>query len=66
MNEEMLRDEIDRLQTEVRMLAKYKEYYEALRSPCLRIYYGRIGMSESAILSGISDIENFFRSPNTN
>lgn len=66
MNEEMLKDQISQLQTDLHLYKKYKQLYEELRNPCLRIYYGRIGMSESAVLSGIHEIETFFREPNLN
>lgn len=66
MNEEMLKDQIAQLQTELEIMRKKKEYYEQFYTPCLGIYYGRIAMSDSAILSGIATIENILREPNFN
>lgn len=66
MNEEMLKDQISQLQTNLEIIRKRKEFYEKLYNPCLRIYYGRIGMSESAVLDGIQEIENILREENLN
>ena len=66
MNEEMLKDQIAQLQTDLEIMRKKKEYYEQFYSPCLGIYYGRIAMSEEAILDNIKKIENLLREPNIN
>ena len=66
MNEEMLKDQIAQLQTDLEIMRKKKEYYEQFYSPCLGIYYGRIAMSEEAILDNIKKIENLLRDPNIN
>lgn len=66
MNEEMLKDQIAQLQTDLLILRKQKEYYEQFYSPCLRIYYGRIAMSDEAIIAGIEEIEKLLREPNLN
>jgi hypothetical protein len=66
MNEEMLKNEIAQLQTDLEIMRKKKEYYEQFYNPCMRIYYGRIAMSESAVLEGIQQIENILREPNLN
>jgi len=66
MNEEMLKDQISQLQTDLEITRKKKEYYEQFYNPCLRIYYGRIAMSESSVLEGIQQIENILREPNFN
>lgn len=66
MNEEMLKDQIAQLQTDLEIMRKKKEYYEEFYSPCLRIYYGRIAMSDSAIIAGIKEIEKLLREPNVN
>jgi hypothetical protein len=66
MNEEMLKDQIAQLQTELEIMRKKKEYYEQFYTPCLGIYYGRIAMSESAIIAGIEEIEKLLREPNFN
>jgi hypothetical protein len=66
MNEEMLNDQIAQLQTDLLIMRKKKEYYEQFHNPCLRIYYGRIAMSNEAILAGIEEIEKLFREPNMN
>lgn len=66
MNEEILNDQIAQLQTDLLIMRKKKEYYEAFYGPCLRIYYGRIAMSDSAIIAGIEEIEKLLREPNLN
>ena len=66
MNEEMLKDQIAQLQTDLEIMRKKKEYYETFYDPCLRIYYGRIAMSDSAIIAGIEEIEKLLREPNIN
>ena len=66
MNEEMLKDQISQLQTDLEIMRKQKEYFEQFYNPCVRIYYGRIAMSESAVLDGIAEIENLLRESNTN
>jgi hypothetical protein len=66
MNEEMLNDQIAQLQTDLLIMRRKKEYYEQFYNPCLRIYYGRIAMSDSAIISGIEEIEKLLREPNFN
>jgi hypothetical protein len=66
MNEEMLKDQIAQLQTDLEIMRKKKEYYEEFYDPCLRIYYGRIAMSDSAIIAGIKEIEKLLREPNIN
>jgi len=66
MNEEMLKDQISQLQTDLEIMRKQKEYFEQFYNPCVRIYYGRIAMSESAVLDGIAEIENLMREPNFN
>lgn len=66
MNEEMLKDQINQLQTDLEIMRNKKDYYEQFYSPCLRIYYGRIAMSESSVLEGIQQIENILREPNFN
>ena len=66
MNEEMLKDQIAQLQTDLEIMRKKKEYFEQFYSPCVRIYYGRIAMSESTVLDGIAEIENLLREPNMN
>jgi hypothetical protein len=66
MNEEMLKDQIAQLQTDLLILRKQKEYHEQFYSPCLRIYYGRIAMSDEAIIAGIEEIEKLLREPNLN
>jgi hypothetical protein len=66
MNEEMLKDQISQLQIDNEILRKQKEFFERLYSPCMRIYYGRIAMSESAILDAIQEIENLLREENLN
>lgn len=66
MNEEMLKDQIAQLQTDLLIMRNKKEYYEAFYGPCLRIYYGRIAMSDSAIIAGIEEIEKLLREPNMN
>lgn len=66
MNEEMLKDQIAQLQTDLQIMRKRKEYFEQFYNPCMRIYYGRIAMSDSAIISGIEEIEKLLREPNFN
>ena len=66
MNEEMLKDQVSQLQIDLDIMRKHKEYYEQFYSPCLRIYYGRIAMSDSAIIAGIEEIEKLLREPNVN
>ena len=66
MNEEMLKDQISQLQTDLEIMRKKKEYYEQFYSPCLGIYYGRIAMSNEAVVAGIEEIENLLREPNMN
>jgi hypothetical protein len=66
MNEEMLNDQIAQLQTDLLIMRRKKEYYEQFYNPCLRIYYGRIAMSNEAILAGIEEIEKLLREPNFN
>ena len=66
MNEEMLKDQVSQLQIDSDIMRKHKEYYEQFYSPCLRIYYGRIAMSDSAIIAGIEEIEKLLREPNVN
>jgi hypothetical protein len=66
MNEEMLKNEIAQLQTDLEIMRKKKEYYEQFYSPCLGIYYGRIAMSDDAIVDNIKKIENLLREPNFN
>lgn len=66
MNEEMLKDQIAQLQTDLEIMRNKKEFYEEFYSPCLRIYYGRIAMSDSAIIAGIKEIEKLLREPNIN
>jgi hypothetical protein len=66
MNEEMLKDQVSQLQIDLDIMQKHKEYYEQFYSPCLRIYYGRIAMSDSAIIAGIEEIEKLLREPNVN
>lgn len=66
MNEEMLKDQIAQLQTDLEIMRKKKEFYEEFYSPCLRIYYGRIAMSDSAIIAGIEEIEKLLRQSNIN
>jgi len=64
MNEEMLKNEIAQLQTDLEIMRKKKEYYEQFYSPCLGIYYGRIAMSNDAIIDNIKKIEKLLREPN--
>jgi hypothetical protein len=66
MNEEMLKDQIAQLQIDLEIMRKKKEYYEQFYSPCLGIYYGRIAMSEEAVVDNIKKIENLLREPNVN
>lgn len=66
MNEEMLRDQIAQMQTDLDIMRKKKEYYEQFYSPCLRIYYSRIAMNDAAIIAAIEEIENLFRESNAN
>lgn len=62
----MLKDQIVQLQTDLEIMRKKKEYFEQFYSPCLGIYYGRIAMSEEAIVDNIKKIENLLREPNVN
>ena len=62
----MLKDQISQLQIDLEIMRKKKEYYERFYSPCLGIYYGRIAMSEEAVLDNIKKIENLLREPNLN
>lgn len=66
MNEEMLKDQIAQLQTDLEIMRKKKEYYEQFYSPCLGIYYGRIAMNHDVIIDNIQKIENLLREPNIN
>lgn len=66
MNEEMLKDQVAQLQTDLEIMRKKKEYFEQFYNPCLRIYYGRIAMSNSAVIAGIEEIEKLLREPNFN
>jgi hypothetical protein len=66
MNEEILKNEIAQLQTDLEIMRKKKEYYEQFYSPCLGIYYGRVAMSHDAIIDNIKKIENLLREPNFN
>lgn len=66
MNEEMLKDQIAQLQTDLEIMRKKKEYFEQFYNPCVRIYYGRIAMSNEAIVAGIEEIEKLLREPNMN
>jgi hypothetical protein len=66
MNEEMLKNEIAQLQTDLEIMRKKKEYYEQFYSPCLGIYYGRVAMSNDAIIDNIKKIEKLLREPNFN
>ena len=66
MNEEMLKDQIAQLQTDLEIMRKKKEYFEQFYNPCVRIYYGRIAMSNEAIVAGIQEIEKLLREPNMN
>jgi hypothetical protein len=47
-------------------MRKKKEYYEQFYSPCLGIYYGRVAMSDDAIIENIKKIEKLLREPNFN
>jgi hypothetical protein len=66
MNEEMLKNEIAQLQTDLEIMRKKKEYYEQFYSPCLGIYYGRVAMSNDAIIDNIKKIEKLLKEPNFN
>jgi hypothetical protein len=66
MNEEILKNEIAQLQTDLEIMRKKKEYYEQFYSPCLGIYYGRVAMSDDAIIDNIKKIEKLLREPNFN
>ena len=66
MNEEMLKDQVAQLQTDLEIMRKKKEYFEQFYNPCMRIYYGRIAMSGSAVIAGIEEIEKLLREPNFN
>jgi hypothetical protein len=66
MDEQILKDQISQLQTDLEIMRKKKEYYEQFYSPCLGIYYGRIVMSHDAIIDNIKEIENLLREPNFN
>ena len=66
MNDEMLKDQIAQLQTDLEIMRKKKEYFEQFYNPCVRIYYGRIAMSNEAIVAGIEEIEKLLREPNMN
>ena len=66
MNEEMLKDHIAQLETDLDIMCKKKEYFEQFYNPCMRIYYGRIAMSDSAVMAGIEEIEKLLREPNIN
>ncbi len=66
MNEEMLKDQIAQLQTDLEIMRKKKEFYEQFYSPCLGIYYGRIAMNQDVIIDNIEKIENLLREPNCN
>lgn len=66
MNEEMLKDQIAQLQTDLEIMRKKKEYFEQFYNPCVRIYYGRIAMSNEAIVAGIEEIEKLLKEPNMN
>ncbi len=62
----MLKNEIAQLQTDLEIMRKKKEYYEQFYSPCLGIYYGRVAMSNDAIIDNIKKIEKLLREPNFN
>lgn len=66
MNEEMLKDQISQLQTDLKIMQIKKEYYEQFYSPCLGIYYGRVAMNEAVIIDNIKKIERILREPNFN
>jgi len=66
MDEQILKDQISQLQTDLEIMRKKKEYYEQFYSPCLGIYNGRVAMSHDAIINNIEKIEKLLREPNFN
>ena len=66
MNEEMMRDTINQLETDLRIMRTNKEYYEQFFSPCMKIYNARILMDNDAVVAGIEEIENLLRDKSKN
>ena len=70
MNEEMLKDQITQLQTDLSLAHKRLRFieteYNELIHICLGIYYARIGMDENKVIEGLNKIDAFFREENMN
>lgn len=70
MNEEMLKDQITQLQTDLSLAHKRLRFIEAeynkLIHICFSIYYARIGMDENRVIEGLNKIDAFFREENMN
>lgn len=70
MNEEMLKDQITQLQTDLdiaqKRLRNVERDYNELIHICLGIHYARIAMNEVKVIEGLSKIDAFFREENTN
>ena len=61
----MFQAQINLLQGDLELMRRQKEFYERFYGPALEIYYGRIALSESAVLSGIAKIEDIFHAQNS-
>jgi hypothetical protein len=70
MNEEMLKDQIVQLQTDLgiahKRIRNVEKDYNELIHICLSIHYARIGMDEVRVVEGLNKIDAFFREENMN
>lgn len=70
MNEEMLKDQIVQLQTDLdiaqKRLRNVEKDYNELIHICLGIHYARIAMDEKCVVEGLNKIDSFFREENMN
>lgn len=70
MNEEMLKDQIVQLQTDLdiaqKRLRNVETDYNELLHICLGIHYARIGMDQNRVIQGLEAIDAFFREENMN
>jgi len=70
MNEEMLKEQIAQLQTDLdiahKRLRNVEINYNALIHICLGIYYARVSMNQEKVIEGLNAIDAFFREENMN
>lgn len=69
MNEEMLKEQIAQMQTEMDLMRKELNYLkpiQALHSPCMKLHNARITMNEKEVIKAVEEIERFFRDENYN